>query len=330
MIQGSPIALTGTAGHIASSLIPLLLRRGYSIRGLVHHSEPDITDPKLQLLRGNLNDSCSLERLVEGCGAVIHCAAQVSIRSNRDRSVYQTNVEGTRRIFQVAAAAGVKRFVHVSSIHAYDQLRAGEVLDESSPYCSDRAPQYDRSKRDAQQFVLDQSGIGMEPVVVNPTAVIGPEDLKPSLLGQALCDFYQGKIPALIHAGFDFVDVRDVAEGIVSALERGRTGEAYLLPGRWHTLEDLHEAVRLCRGHGRKLPVLPVWLGFAGLPFAGILALLSSHEGLYTRESLLALVHGHKNVSGSKAERELEYRPRPLMETVRDTLEWFRKNGRIK
>lgn len=231
------------------------------------------------------------------------------------------------RLYEAARQAGVHRFVYISSIHAYDQRAAGEILSETSPYCPDHAPLYDRSKRDAQRWLLEQSGSDMEVVVVNPTAVTGPHDYKPSLIGQAVIDLYKQKIPLLIEGGFDFVDVRDVAAGALAAMESGRHRQAYLLPGKWHSLAELQQIVLSNRGINGAVKVLPAWTGFAGLPFIQLFALLSNRDPLYTREALIAIVQGHRNISGAKAAAELGYQTRDLADTIADTINWFKQTG---
>jgi dihydroflavonol-4-reductase len=258
---------------------------------------------------------------------VIHCAARISINSNGDPSVYDTNVQGTKNIFKAAQQAGVKRFIQLSSIHAYHQVTRDEFLNEESPYCPKNAPRYDQSKRDAQQFVLQQASDQMEVIVLNPTSVIGPFDYKPSLMGKAIRDIYNGRIPMLISGGFDFCDVRDVASGIVSAIDHGRNGQAYLLSGKWHSLEELKRIILNIKGVNKRIPVLPAWTGYAGLPFTLLLAALKGQEPLYTKESIHTLTHGNKNISSLKAEKDLGYKCRPLEETVADTISWFKQAG---
>jgi dihydroflavonol-4-reductase len=330
MVNPLKIALTGTTGHIASAVVPELISRGCRVRGLVYKRLPNLHHDSFETVQGSLSDKHSLEILVKGCDVVIHCAARISIHSNADPAVFETNVLGTKRVFEAARNAGVKRFIHVSSIHAYDQHTLDAVLSEKSPYCSDDSPQYDRSKRDAQQYVLGQASASMEVVVLNPTAVIGPYDAQPSYLGKAVMDIYNRRIPVLIRGGFDFVDVRDVALGVVNAMERGRNGEAYLLGGKWHDLNDLQEAILKVKGDRRRLPVLPAWVGYAGLPFTWMYAKALRIQPLYTRESIMALSHGHRNISSEKAARELGYAPRSLQETITDTIGWFRQTGRLK
>jgi len=324
------IALTGTTGHIASAMLPELIARGYRVRGLVYRRLPDVQSGSFETVQGSLGDRHSLEMLVKGCDAVIHCAGRISIHSNSDPAVYETNVHGTQRIFEAARLAGVMRFIHVSSIHAYDQHTTDKVLTEETPFCPDDSPAYDRSKRDAQRFVLEQASDSMKVVVLNPTAVIGPYDSQPSYLGKAVMDIYTRRIPVLIRGGFDFVDVRDVAQGVINGLERGRNGQAYLLGGRWHDLNELQEAILRVKGDRRRLPVLPSWIGYTGLPFTWMYAKALKIQPLYTRESIMALTQGHHHISSQKAVGELGYAPRTLQETITDTIGWFKQTGRLK
>lgn len=321
------IAITGTSGHIAASLLPLLTGKGYHLRALIHQTRPQNDPFNVELVYGNLMLRSSLKELVSGCDIVIHCAAKISINSNHDPSVYETNVTGTKSIFEESRQAGVKRFIHVSSIHAYQQLPSGELLNESRKYCSDKAPRYDQSKRDAEQYVLQQASSKMEAVVLNPTAVVGPNDHRPSLMGRAIMDLYQNKVPVLISGGFDFCDVRDVANGIFHSIEKGRNANSYLLSGQWMSLREVHQLIMEIKSENRHITVLPAWTAMLGLPFIQLIARIKNQPALYTKESLHTLMQGNRNISSRKALSELGYKCRPLKETFSDSIDWFKKAG---
>jgi len=323
------IAITGSTGHIAASLIPLLKQSAHSLRALVYEQEPAFDLSNIEIIKGNITEPASLERLVAGCDIVIHCAAKISINSNNDPSVYETNVTGTKNIFHAAKNAGVKRFIHVSSIHAYHQSPADKILNEARPYCTNKAPRYDQSKRDAEKFVLEHTSAKMETVVLNPTGVIGPMDHKPSLMGQAIMDLYNKKIPSLINGGFDFCDVRDIADGIVRAIDKGKNGNSYLLSGKWISIASLNNMIMDTRSEKRAVIVLPGWAGYAGLPFIELLAKIKKQQPLYTKESLYTLIHGNKNISSAKAMEELGYSCRPISETIIDTINWYKQVGML-
>ncbi|MCB9081436.1 MAG: NAD-dependent epimerase/dehydratase family protein, partial [Lewinellaceae bacterium] len=302
--MGTTIAITGATGHLASSIIPLLIRQGYKIRALQYEQALSFDEHKMEMISGSILDPLALTSLVEGCEMVIHAAAKISINSNKDTTLYAVNVNGTKNLLAAAQRANVKRFIYISSIHAYSQFPVYEMLDETQAYCDHRSPRYDQSKRDAQQYVLQHLSGPMEVVVLNPTSVIGPYDNKPSLLGKAVMDMYTGKIPALINGGFDFCDVRDVAQGIVNALDRGRHGHAYLLAGKWYSVVDLYQMVMDIKGAPASIPVLPPWAGYMGLPFIKMMASLQKTAPLYTKESLDALKNGNRYINSRKAAQE--------------------------
>jgi len=330
MYEGTTVAVTGSSGHLGTSVIPLLISSGYKVRLLKYEKDISSSGPDIVIVSGSLTDRVCLDRLVKNCSVVIHCAARISLKSNNDSSVYDTNVNGTAAVLDASLANGVKRFIHLSSIHAYRQDRSDPPLTEESPYCSDSAALYDRSKRDAEKLVLSTASDLMEVIVMNPTGIIGPDDHKPSFMGKAVIDIYKRRIPALINAGFDFCDVRDVAAAVVKAIEKGRNRNSYLLSGRWCSIGEIQDIIASVRGDNRKVPVLPLWAGYVGLPFATLYASLLKEPPLYTRESLLTLVHGNRNISSARASAELDYKCRPIEETISDTVSWFRKNGFLK
>jgi dihydroflavonol-4-reductase len=323
------IAITGSTGHIATSVIPLLTGNNNLVRTLQHAYVPALKNTHTEIFKGDLNNPLTLNGFTDGCDVVVHCAARISINSNADPLVYETNVNGTINIFNAAKKAGVKRFIYVSSIHAYHQLPVYANLNEYKVYCTGSAPKYDQSKRDAQKYVLENANAAMEVVVVNPTCVIGPPDPRPSLMGKAIIDMYNKKIPSLINGGFDFCDVRDVAQGIVQAIDKGRNGESYLLSGKWYSLAALYTLIMNLKHEQHNIPVLPAWLAYLGLPFIQLMAVIKKQEPLYTKESLGALLHGNKNISYAKAMNELGYSCRPLAETVSDVINWYRKSGML-
>ena len=271
-----------------------------------------------------------MNKLVQGCDAVIHCAGKISINSNSDPSVYITNVTGTKNIFNAAKRAGVRRFIYLSSIHAFCQIPTTTKLDETRAYCTDKACAYDRSKRTAQQYVLQPAIAQMETVALNPTAVVGPDDFKPSLMGKAIIDIYNRKLPSLIKGGIDFCDVRDVATAIANAIDRGRTEQAYLLSGKWHSLAELQQIIMRIRGDKKRIPVFPAWTAYYGLPAIQLLASFKKRSPLYTRESIDTLVYSNEKISNEKAKEELGYTCRPLEESVADAIQWYKQMGWLK
>lgn len=318
-------ALTGTAGHLGSNLIPVLTSRGYLVKALVRGESRN--DAQVEMIRGDVLDKDSLSRLMDGCDALIHCAAVISVNGDKEGKVHQTNVEGTRMVMEAAKKAGVKRVIHISSIHAHEQAPDREILDENRQLVGERSFAYDRSKRAGQEIALSYNGDGMDVLVMNPTSIIGPFDNKPSKMGKVIIDLYRGKLPFVFSGGFDFCDSRDVATAIVNGLSMGRAGENYLLGGKWHSFNELAEYMSKAAGKKIRPLSLPVFLGTLGLPVVHAMGRISKSEPLYTHEALVAIAEGNRFISSEKAKKELDYSIRPLSATIGDTISWFKQNG---
>lgn len=316
-------AVTGAAGHAGASLIRELAARGHGPRMLVRRDRRAVEGVEGRVVTADLFDGDALRRAFDGVDVVYHLAAQVSVDGDRDGSVRRTNVEGTRNVAAAAAAAGVRRLVHFSSVHVFEPVPQDHPLDETRPYVSGGSA-YDVSKIESEMVAFDARSGGLEVVTLNPTAVIGPWDFKPSRLGQILRRLHRGTLPAVVEGGFDFVDARDVARAAVAAAEFGEDGERYIVGGRYRSLRELAGIVREVTGRLRvsriEIP-LRVARGVAE-PSARLLRRLGRVPSL-TDESLDVLAHGHPGISHKKAREVLGHRPRPLEDTVRDTLRWF-------
>jgi dihydroflavonol-4-reductase len=284
-----------------------------------------LTDLPLELIRGDVTSLSDLAGLCSGCEVVFNLAAVISIRKN-DPACRKINVDASSNLIKAALSAGVRKIIHFSSIHAFDENPLNAELNETRALSFHSRFSYDRSKALGQQLMLEASSRRCEIVVLNPTAIIGPHDYRPSLLGSALIRFYQGAIPALIPGGYNWVDVRDVCTAALSAVDRGVPGTCYLLGGSWQSLEAL--AMEIYKQGGSPIPALriPVWLAQLGAPVINLHALLTGKAPLYTALSLYTLSHSHRNISAFKAEKELGYTVRPFPVTIAETLAWFRDN----
>ncbi|MCB0793873.1 MAG: NAD-dependent epimerase/dehydratase family protein, partial [Flavobacteriales bacterium] len=292
---------------------------------------PVLNHPRIEVVNGDLLDAQAVSAFVAGCEAVVHAAARISIDSANDPLVRPVNVDGTRHIVEACMKHGVRRLVHFSSIHRFQALPLDRPLDESRPRVGDDGAVYDRTKADADELVLHAvREQGLNAVVLCPTAVIGPNDHGPSLLGKAIVDIHQGRIPVLVPGGYDLVDVRDVCASAVAALESGAPGSLYLLAGRYCSIKDL--AALIGEVSGKRVPTrtLPFSLLRALLPLLRLQARLLRQTPLFTQESLDALEHGHADIRSDKAQAELGHRIRPLRETIADTLGWFGEKGILK
>lgn len=324
------IAITGASGHIGGVLIPELLRKDHDVSVLTHEHANRFSHVKLREVVGSINDVVAVTELLTGCDAVIHAAALISVSKKNPDKIHHVNVDGSRVMLEAALKARVKKFIQVSSIHAFQQAPSDKPLDEYKSLVSEGAPAYDRSKKNAQVLALSFVGKGLDVTVLNPTSIVGPPDYRPSLMGQAIIGMCNGTIPAILNGGFDFVDVRDVAGGIINAMHQGRKGACYLLSGKWYSIKDITSMLSRISGRKISLPIIPVMIARAGVPFTGLFARLTGKQPLYTNESIDALINGNRFIDSSKAQAEIDYAARPFEETLHDIYNWFLKNGYIK
>jgi nucleoside-diphosphate-sugar epimerase len=214
-------------------------------------------------------------------------------------------------------------------VDALEYDPSGKPLDESSPLVSsDRYPPYARSKAAAERLVRQGLARGLDAVILHPSAIIGPYDYRLGFSNGGLLAICSGKLWALIDGGFDWVDVRDVVKGAIQAAARAPAGGRYVLSGHWASLQDL--AVLANEINGVKVPrlVLPMWVARLGAPFVAVGSLLVGKRPLYTSAALQPL-RGKHHSSHARATCDLDYRPRPLKETIADTWQWFSSDGRF-
>lgn len=289
------------------------------------HSEPQgLDDLDIEVVKGDVNDVASLRKVMDGAQTLYHLAAMISIDGDRDGRVFATNVQGAKNVATVAREAGVERMVHFSSVHAFDHHRPG-TIDEACPRVVDdeqRHFAYDRSKAMGEAAVREQVELGLDAVVVHPSGVIGPNDFRPSRFGRALLTMAKGRLPALTPGGYDWVDARDVAQGAIAAAERGRTGQSYLLTGRFASIGEISERVGSICGSRTPLFTVPLGLAKAFAPLGAAVARKLKAEPLFTDESLSVLNTGVRFDHALAAE-ELGHDPRDLGTTLADTLRWF-------
>jgi dihydroflavonol-4-reductase len=196
-------------------------------------------------------------------------------------------------------------------------------LDESASLVTDSPSAYDSSKAEAERLVLEATENGLDAVILNPTAIIGPYDAQPSYLGQALIKIYRNSLPMLVSGGYDFVDVRDVIEAAIQAAANGRKGERYILSGNWMSLKELSKEINRITGKKTTQFSVPIQVARVGLPFIQLHSKISGSLPLYTSEALDNIQFSNKNISNLKARTELGYNPRPIEETLSDTFAWF-------
>ena len=241
--------------------------------------------------------------------------------------VRAVNVDGAGNVARAAREAGVRRYVHCSSIHAFDLDAEGTINETSPRSTSEDLPAYDRSKFAGEVRVRAEVERGLEAVIVNPSGIIGPHDHGPSRMGRVFRSLFAGTTPANVAGAFDWVDVRDVVEGMLAAEAAGRTGQNYLLPGHRMSVAGVAEACAKAAGVRPPRVTLPMWFATMAAPLGEWQARRTGAEPLFTREALHAL-RSDPRVSGAKAAAELGYAPRAFETTVAETYAWMHEQGR--
>ena len=332
MSESRPTLVTGASGFVGSAVARTLLARGHKVRVMVRPTSDraNLAGLDAEIVTGDLTDPASLARAVAGCRYLAHVAADYRIWVPDPEAMLRANVEGSVSILRAAAAAGVERSVYCSSVAALGLNADATPSDEATPVREENLVGiYKRSKFRAEQAVLDLARQGMNVVIVNPSAPVGPRDIKPTPTGRMVLDAAAGRVPAYVDTGMNVVHVDVVAEGHALALERGKAGEKYILGGENLQLRDLLAMVCTIAGKSPpriRLPISGVW------PVAWLLegvARVTGIEPLVTRDHL-KMARKKMFYSSAKAMRELGYAPRPARAAVEDAVAWFRDAGMLR
>ncbi len=323
------IVITGAAGLMGGNLARTLIADGQRVRGLIYQDLRAVEGLDIQLIQGDILDQVSLHNAFHGAETVYHLAASISLAQSNWSNMEATNVTGTRNVVEACLTCGVRRLIHISSIHALQQEPFDQPLDETRPLAqSPKHPPYDRSKAYAELEIQKGLQHGLDAVIINPTGIIGPNDFKPSYFGKALIAIAEGRTPALVKGGFDWADVRDVVAGTIAAAQLAPTGAKYLLSGHWRSVTDIARQIVALTSCSLPRLTLPLWLAYLGLPVIRAISTINAKELLYTRFSLNAL-KSNQHISHAHATHNLGYRPRPFEETLADTINWFTQSDHI-
>lgn len=325
------IGITGASGHVGNSLCRLLAEQGHEVRAFYHSDKKALDGLPIKAIKGDILDLKSVENFVTGCEVVIHAAAIISIHGDPTGIVFETNTRGPQNVLEACLRQGVRKIIHLSSTHAVLETPGDKPFDEKRPYKTATDYAYDYSKATGEQIMLSAFKNGrIEGCVLRPSSVIGLYDYKPSEIGKALLDFYNRKIPILPPGGYNFIDIRDISQSIVNAIDKGRTGEVYLLSGVYYSMKDFAQVVHEASGVKTPKMVMPFWFLRGILPFVRLYGKLKGAAPIFSLEAITALKLGHKNMNNQKATDELGHQCRPLVETIRDFYTWQKERGIIK
>ncbi|HEY5162618.1 MAG TPA: hopanoid-associated sugar epimerase [Terriglobales bacterium] len=328
--------VTGATGFVGSHVAQALEVAGAELRLLARSTSPTkliSTLKNSEIVTGDLRDASTYKQALRGCEAVFHVAADYRLwtRNAADAmEMYRSNVEGTRGLIDAARQAGVKRIVYCSSVATMGFRSDGSVVDEETPVTlEEMIGHYKRSKFVAEQVALEAGKKGDDVVIVNPSAPVGEQDVKPTPTGRIIVDFLKKKFPAYVDTGLNVVDVREVARGHVLAYERGKPGERYILGGENLTLKQILDKLSATTG----IPAPKVKLPYVFALAAGVFDTVFTGQvrGKEPRVTIDAVRMGRKKmwVRSSKAERELGYKVVPVEDALRRACEWFQTNGYV-
>ena len=327
----STVAVTGAADFLGSHICRALLHCGYAVRAVTREGSnrklPDDLSEQVELQSADVRDPESLNQAFQNVHAVVHSADIMTVGADPKGLADEVNLIGTRNVIQACIGTGVRRLVHISSIHAFSPLR-GTILSVSSKLGQNSKIPYVATKAEAHMSVLDAARGGLlNASIVCPSNLIGPGDSEPTRVGYMLLSMAQKRLPWFINGGFWWSDVRDVANVIANAVGANEYGgEVHFTAGRYAKIRGLASLCSQVLGHSVMRPVIPYFLARAGLPLIKYDA-KRNQLSLYSRHSLKLLRDCPISVDESSARNLLGYEPRPLKESVSDALDWFADQG---
>ena len=322
--------ITGATGFLGRAVLAQLRDTQAEIRALVMDGDPLARElpQNVRVVTGDVCDEAALERFFAGANenaCVIHCAGLISVATHPGDRIYRVNVDGTKNMLKRCREHGVGRLVYVSSVHAIPEKPKGTEIAETTTFSPELVRgDYAKSKAMATALVLQAAKEGLNASVVFPSGIIGPGDLGKGSITNMLLSFLAGKLPLAVKGGYDFVDVRDAASGVIACAEHGLPGHGYILSGHYATIRDILELVKKTVNLRRSVSYLPI--SFAKL-VAPIFEKISLHrrEPLYFTPYSIAVLDSNGVFSRSAAATALGYTPRPLSSTIRDTVVWLKE-----
>ena len=321
------IVITGATGHIGNVLVRELTAHGQIVRAFVLPDDDcrSLAGIDVETFHGDITDPASLKSAFAGADIVFHLAGIVTIMPGMAKALEKVNVGGMRNVIATCRATGVRRLIYTSSIHAIAEPPHGTVIDESCPFDPDQVlGDYARSKARATLLLLDEIRESeLDAVICSPTGVIGPWDYHISNIGQLILDFASGHLKSYVSGAYDFVDVRDVAQGLVLAAEIGQPGRHYIFSGAQVQVPELMEELALNIGYPAPTYRIPVILARTAGVLASVYYRLLRRRPVFTAYSIDVL-RSNSQVSSARAREELGFTTRPWRESIHDHVKWFR------
>ena len=319
--------VTGGTGHIGNVLIKKLLKLNKKVTAIVLPNE-DLTplkDLDIEIVYGDVCDRDFIFKTLKGNVTVFHLAGIINIGTTDIDKVYKVNVEGTKNVVDACVENKIPKFVYTSSVHIIEPVK-NKVLLEPDVFDENKIiGDYAKTKCIATKYVLDSCDKGLNATVVYPSGVIGPCDYKISELGQVIIDYINKKLFAYVKGGYNFVDVRDVADGIISAAEKGGKKEGYILSGYTVTLKEMFTIINEKIGRTKFPAKLALWFVKMFAKLSDLYYKVRKKKPVFSSYSLYTL-NSNSNFSNEKAKQQLGYNTRPVEESICDAIDWFKTN----
>lgn len=319
------VLVTGASGHLGNILCRMLVKQGHIVTAtaLDATSSLSLADLDIAKFDADIRDHKKMDALLQNQEIVFHLASVVSITKDHDNTMQSVNVDGVKIVAEAALKANVKKFIHVSSIHAFSAEPKEEVINEQRELALFNWNfDYDRSKALGELALLEVINRGLNAIIINPTGFIGPHDYEPSIMGSSMIKFFKSRLLFFIRGGFNFVDVRDVAKTLINAMTRGDVGERFIVGGEWITSRQITEKIIAARGFKGIKCKMPISLVLLSFVFQWISWKLMGTKILYSNQSV-AHLNAHRYIDDSKARQILQHESRPLTETFLDFHRWM-------
>ncbi|MBS4535703.1 NAD-dependent epimerase/dehydratase family protein [Clostridium sp. D2Q-14] len=328
--------VTGAAGNLGSSVCSQLLEKDERIRALVLKGDPaaERVPKEVEIMIGDVTDTASLERFftVEDDSEVIviHCASIVTVSGDYSKKLYDVNVVGTQNIIDKCLEHKVKKFVYISSTSAIPELPNGQKITEVDHFSPDDIiGHYGKTKALASQAVMDAvNKKGLDASIVFPSGICGPHDYAYGPVANFIIDYVGGKMPGGVAGSFNAVDVRDLADGVISCCDKGHKGEGYIMGNTCVSMKEMYQIISRVSGAKEVKIILPIPVANVMVKLLGLGSKITGKPAILTAFMLYNLTRNN-NFSSEKAKRELEYHTRPFDETIADMVKWLIEEGKI-
>ena len=323
--------ITGGSGHVGANLVRELSSRGYQVKCIDFDNDHRAFEGfDVELVKGNITNISTLDSAFKDVEVVFHTAAVISLDRKDKDLIRSVNVSGTENVCRMSLKYGVKKLIHFSSVDAFVREPLEDPLYENRSLVTDpNAVPYDLSKADAQRIVLEYCDKGLNASIIHPSGIFGPNDFKPSLFGQEFINIANGKRPYSINVGYDYVDVRDLCKTSVDCIDKGEIKQNYIVGGNYMDFVYMSEVMSEILNKKLIRSTLPFGFIYMSLPGSYISSLIKKTPRAITMDSIHTIKVQNKNIPSSLSREKLNHNPRPVEETIQDTIEFFQKRGLI-